>query len=89
MIRITLFPNASLQCDNDGVQNFMFYGNREIPRRYFPKGFDVTSIELHGLRDTSESAYAGVVYIRATNVDIAINHTALMIAKTKVARSSA
>ena len=58
---------------------------REIQRRYFPKDFDVASIKLHGFCDAFESTYAGVVYIRATNVDNAINHTALVIAKTKVA----
>ena len=54
-------------------------------RRYFSKDFEVVCIELHGFCDTSESAYAGVVYIRAMNVDSAINHTALVIAKMKVA----
>ena len=57
----------------------------EIPQRYLPKDFDITSIELHGFCDASESAYAGVVYIRATNVNRFINHTALAIAKMKVA----
>ena len=47
--------------------------------------FDAPSIELHGFCDACESAYAGVVYIRATNIDCAINHTALVRAKTKVA----
>ena len=58
---------------------------REIPRRYFPKDFDAASIELHGFCDASESAYAGVVYIRATNADSAVNHTALVMAEMKVA----
>ena len=49
------------------------------------KEFDIASIELHGFCDASESAYSGVVYIRATNVHSAINYTALVIAKTKVA----
>ena len=61
---------------------------QEIPRRYFPKDFDTTFMELHGFRDTSESAYAGVAYIRAKNVDSAINHTPLLITKTKGLRSS-
>ena len=55
---------------------------QEILQRYFPTDFNVAFIKLHGFCDTSESAYAGVVYIRATNVDSAINRTALVIAKT-------
>ena len=58
---------------------------REIPRRHFPKDFNSASIELHGFCDASESAYAVVVYSRTTNVDRSIKHTALVIAKTKVA----
>ena len=46
--------------------------------------FDVGSMELRGFCDTSGSVYAGVEYIRATNVDRSTNHTALVIAKTKV-----
>ena len=60
-----------------------FLWEREVPLRYFPRDFDVASLKLHGFWDVSESAYAGVVYIRASDGDSSINHTALVIAKTK------
>ena len=83
MIGMTLFPNVSLQYGNDGIQNFMFYRNGKYHGGIFRKT-DVVSVELHGFSDSSESAYTGVMYIRATNVNISINHTALVIAKMKV-----
>ena len=43
------------------------------------------SIELHEFCDSSESVHTGVVYIRAAKIDSTINHTALVIAKTKEA----
>ena len=58
---------------------------REIPRRYFLKDLDSAPIELHGFCDASELVYTGVVYIRTMNVNRSINHTALAIAKMKVA----
>ena len=58
---------------------------RHIQRSYFPKDFNVASIELHGFSDASESAYAGVIYIRATDSLSSHVHTALVMAKTKVA----
>ena len=82
---MTLCPNASLQCGNDGVQNFMFYGKGNAEEVFSMKDFYLASIRLHRFRNTSESAYTGVVSFRATNVDSAVNHTALVIAKTKVA----
>ena len=35
-----------------------------ILRSYFPKKADVAALQLHGFSDTSEMAYAGVVYLR-------------------------
>ena len=35
-----------------------------IPRCYFLKGKKVQNVQIHGFSDASESAYAGVVYLR-------------------------
>ena len=55
-----------------------------IPRCYFGKSSNITSIELHGFCDASELAYAAMVYLRLpTNHDeIQIS---LVASKTKVA----
>ena len=58
---------------------------RYIQRSYFPNDFDVASMELHGFCDASEAAYAGVVYLRATDSHSSSIHTTLVMAKTKVA----
>ena len=57
---------------------------KHIPRCYFDKSSNVTSIELNGFCNTSELAYAAVVYLRLlTNHDeIQIS---LVASKTKVA----
>ena len=55
-----------------------------IPRCYYPKHIDISTIELHGFSDASEDAYAGVVYIRVQDCSGAI-HSSLVLAKTKVA----
>ena len=58
--------------------------NHLIPRYYYPKNVKVVQKQLHGFCDTSEQAYAGVVYLRA--VDEENNaHISLVMAKTKVA----
>ena len=38
--------------------------NVSIPRCYFLKGKKVKNVQIHGFSDASESAYAGVVYLR-------------------------
>ena len=53
-----------------------------LPRCYFTEGTVVT-LQLHGFADASESAYAAVVYIRATYSDGRIT-SRLVVAKTKV-----
>ena len=78
-------PQRSLAVWQQWCSEFHVLLERKLPWRYFPKYFDITPIELHGFCDAPESAYAGVVYIRATKVDSCIHHTALVIAKTKVA----
>ena len=54
-----------------------------IPRHYFRDLGDVKSIQLHGFSDTSESAYAGVVYLRSNGTNGSIC-TSIVITKTKV-----
>ena len=50
---------------------------------YIPKDFNVSSRQLIGFSDTSEDAYAGVVYMKVT--DTTGNcHITLVISKTKV-----
>ena len=36
--------------------------SHHIPRYYFNKNTSITSLQLHGFSDTSQLAYAGVVY---------------------------
>ena len=55
-----------------------------IPRCYFPKTAQITSFQLHGFCDASELAYAGVVYLRMTDLNENV-HISLVAAKTKVA----
>ncbi len=55
-----------------------------IPRCYFPKDVNIVFWQLHGFCDASESAYAGVVYVRMVDAAGSI-HTSLVVAKTKVA----
>ena len=47
------------------------------------KGKEVRSLQLHGFSDASDSAYAGVVYLRAVYTDTTVS-TILLLAKTKV-----
>ena len=57
---------------------------KHIPRCYFPKDVHVVSTQLHGFSDASESAYAGVVYLRMVDRDGDV-HVSLVASKTKVA----
>ena len=57
--------------------------SKGIPRCYFPKSIQVTSLQLHGFSDASEDAYAGVVYFRMVDTTGAV-HTSLVTAKSKV-----
>ena len=57
---------------------------RLIPRCYFPKVFEIDSIQFHGFCDASEDAYAGAVYIRTQDKDGNV-HVSLVTSKTKVA----
>jgi hypothetical protein len=58
--------------------------SKQIPRCYFPQDFHATSSQLHGFSDASEDAYAGVVYLRLTDVHDNV-HVSLIVSKTKVA----
>ena len=55
-----------------------------IPQSYFQREINEASMQLHGFCDASESAYAGVIYLRAVDQDGLI-HISLIMAKTKVA----
>ena len=55
-----------------------------IPRCYFPKEVQVVSSQLHGFCDASESAYAGVAYLRTTDSKGEV-HISLVASKTRVA----
>ena len=57
---------------------------RHIPRCYFPKDAHISTIQLHGFSDASESAYAGVVYLRMVDTEGRV-HVSLVMSKTKVA----
>ena len=54
-----------------------------IPRCYSPIGFSVSSVQLYGFSDTSEEAYAAVVYLRLVD-SIGKVHTAIVMSKTRV-----
>ena len=58
--------------------------DKSIPRCYFPKAAQITSLQLHGFCDASELAYAGVIYLRMTDSYRNI-HVSLVMSKTKVA----
>ena len=55
-----------------------------IPRCYFLKDVQVTTLQLHGFSDASEGAYAGVVYLRMEDSDGNV-HVTLVASKTRVA----
>ena len=55
-----------------------------ILRCYFYKETNITNIQLHRFSDSSEFAYAGVVYLKGVD-DHGRSHISLVIAKTKVA----
>lgn len=57
--------------------------NQPIPRCYYPKEVNIVSIQLHGFSDSSEEAYAGVVYLRMVD-EIGNVHISLIMSKTKV-----
>ena len=57
--------------------------NITVPRCYYSAA-PSTSVQLHGFSDTSDLAYAAVVYLRATYEDNSIT-SRLVVAKTKVA----
>ena len=57
---------------------------KSVPRCYFPKEFQISSLQIHGFSDASEDAYAGVVYLRIIDVNGSVN-VSLVTSKSKVA----
>ncbi len=55
-----------------------------IHRYYYHHNKERHNLQLHGFCDSSQVAFAGVVYIRATCTDTSVS-TTLVIAKSKVA----
>ena len=79
-----LLPQALHQSWLQWRSELHLLAERNIPRCYYPKQTDIASIKLHGFCDTSEDAYAGVIYLRV--LDRCGNvHISLVISKTKVA----
>ena len=64
-------------------QQLFILKNMTIPRCYFSSGI-ITSLSLHGFSDASETAYASVIYIRATYQDREPT-CRIVLAKSKVA----
>ena len=58
--------------------------NYLIQRCHAVKDADMSSVQLHGFSDTSESAYSAVIYLRMPR-ETNTAHTTLVMAKTKVA----
>ncbi len=56
---------------------------KSVPRCYFPKDFQISSLQIHRFSDASEDGYAGVVYLRMASTDGSV-HTSLVTSKTKV-----
>ena len=77
-------PSVVQQTWEKWEQGLPALGEQLIPRCYFPKGIDVTSVQLHGYCDASEVAYGGVVYLRSVAYD-KTTHVSLVMAKSKVA----
>ena len=55
-----------------------------IPQSYFLKNVNAISMQVHRLCDASESAYAGVVYLKGVDANSHV-HVGLVMAMTKVA----
>ena len=57
--------------------------SKGIPGSYIAKGLDTISIQTHGLSDTSENVYAGVIclHVDCSSGDV---RTSLVISKVKV-----
>ena len=56
-----------------------------IPCCYFPKAVHISSMQLHGFSDASESSYAGVVYLRMTDTDGKVHSVTRHVKDMKVA----
>ena len=76
-------PNVMKEQHLKWRTEFELLASVKIPRHYF-QGKIPLSVELHGFSDTSEAAYAAVIYARATYAS-GPPSSALIIAKTKVA----
>ena len=57
---------------------------KHVPRCYFDKATQISTMQLHGFSDASERAYAAVIYLRMTDSSNNVQ-TSLVISKTKVA----
>ncbi len=80
-------PDQIAKAWNSWRQELPLITSHSIPRFHFVKGQEVSSLQLHGFSDASDSAYAGVVYLRAVYTDTTVS-TSLLLAKTKVSSIS-
>ena len=77
-------PQMILDAWSQWRSELALLSTKHIPRCYFPKEIRVDTVELHGFSDASESAYAGVIYLRIVD-SVGDVHVSLVTSKTKVA----
>ena len=76
-------PDSIAQAWKDWRRELPLITSHPIPCHHMIRGKEVRSLQLHGFSDASDSAYAGVMYLRAFYLDTTVS-TSLLLAKTKV-----
>lgn len=79
-----LSPDSIVEAWEQWKTELPLLTNRPIQRCHFPKGVEITSLELHRFSDASEKAYAGVEYLRALDSKNCIHISLVIMAKSKV-----